>query len=54
MLVRGDPSYAAAGQSDGQQVAREPRDLGQSQSLEGEVMGVANVEEIQTCFVGGN
>lgn len=38
-LVRGDPSYAAAGRSDGQQVAREPRDLGQSQSLEGEVMG---------------
>lgn len=54
MLVKGDPSYVAAGLPDEQQVAREPWDFEQSQSLEGEATGVANVVEIQTCFAGGN
>lgn len=54
MLGREDPSYAVADLGDEQQVAREPWDFEQSQSLEGEVMEVANVVEIQTCFVGEN
>lgn len=54
MFVKGDPSYVEVGLSEEQQVAREPWDFGQSQSQEGEVMEVASVVEIQTCFVGGN
>lgn len=54
MFVKGDPSYVVAGLSDEQQEAREPWDFEQSQSLEGEVKGVANVVEIQTYFVGEN
>lgn len=54
MLVTGAPSYAVVGLGDEQQVAREPLDSEESQSLEGEVMEVANVVEIQTCFVGEN
>lgn len=54
MLARGDPSYVAVGLSDARQVAREPWGSEQSQSPEGEAMGVADVAGMQTCFVGGN
>lgn len=54
MLVKGDPSYAAAGLPDEQQVAREPWDSEESQSLEGGVTEVADVVGIQTCLVGGD
>lgn len=53
MLVKGDPSFVVAGLGD-EQVAKEPWGFEKSQSLEGEVTEVANVVEIQTCFVGEN
>lgn len=53
MLVKGAPSYVVVGLGD-EQVAKEPWDFEETQSLEGEVMEVANVVEIQTHFGEGS
>lgn len=54
MLVKGVPSCAVVGLGH-EQVAKEPwGDSEEIQSLEAEVMGVANVLGIQTHFGEGN